>query len=237
MCWLCHFISLQSPGSPAAWDVVFQCTCAGQCLFHFTLHFCLMQCSRDCVGYHNSPLCFAGQIYYTQTCKDLNLQVIYYILVNDLPFSADLTISLQSCFAFPEIKYYNIEKHTAKKAKSSTSLGIWGQIWSLSQCKSCCKIMLISLWEQKEAWSQKKKHFFIYLFFQIFKYRGSFYWKWNNGISKGQYTQKDELRIEQESQPIPDYGFWRWDDLLQTLKVLSGSLWSSVLSRRTHPQH
>lgn len=125
MCWLCHFISLYSPELPyllPTWDVFFQCTMvdASFTVFTFLFDAVLLGLCSPSSGFHNSPFSFSEQIYYTQTCKDLNLQVIYvlyYIHLNDSSFSSDPTVWLQSCIAFPEIKYYNIEKHIAKKAK------------------------------------------------------------------------------------------------------------------------
>lgn len=49
------------------------------------------------------------------------------------------------------------KKQRDNKGKSSTSVGISEKIWSLSQWKSCCKIMLISFWEKRAAWSKKTK--------------------------------------------------------------------------------
>lgn len=90
-------------------------------VFTFLFDAVLLGLCSPSSGFHNSPFSFSEQIYYTQTCKDLNLQVIYvlyYILLNDSSFSSDLTVWLQSRIAFPEIKYYNVEKHIAKKAKN-----------------------------------------------------------------------------------------------------------------------
>lgn len=41
---------------------------------------------------------------------------------------------------------------------------------------------------------------------------------------RGQYTQRGELWVERETEPTPDDGFWRRDDLLWSHKVLFGRL-------------
>lgn len=79
------------------------------------------------------------------------------------------------------------EKQRDNKGKSSTSVGISEKIWSLSQWKSCCKIMLISFWEKRAAWAKKKKKERKCISFFLFKRR------WN---TRGIQMEKFLLQLE-----------------------------------------